>query len=596
MSLDLPENVWAHILTFTDTETFLTLGSCSNLLYELSKRAALIKQRCLNLRLPHGVYRNLGTEAIETWFNGRLDGPSFTVGGGLTKLRCWDRDQLHGWERWVYEDGRSWGIQWRRGARHGLEYMLDIEGRSLLLTQWREDQRHGVDCSWNAADHDLESYCEWSHGLKHGLEQNLENGIVLVQNRWVEGLLDGDCFVSFPDGQLRDIAFYDDQGLLQGPRYVFFNNGIDNDLVLERRITYLDGEKHGLDQQFFDPLRLRSSRRYNRGKLEGISRHWDELGAVRQEGWWSAGQAVGLHRTWNKEGGLWEMMPFQDGKLHGTAQRLYRTGGIAWLCHWENGQKQGLEMRYYPDGARWHSTNWERNLKQGQELEWCNDIVVARCDWLEGKLHGKSEHFFESGQIRSKGDWKHGWQKGKHKEWYASGAKRSLKTWFKGQQWGWSKQWYESGQLEKKTLWEADAKWGIQKHFYANGQLAAQTRFVLGRRDGYEVSWHADGRLSLMLPFVDGLMHGIGWCGDIVEQLMYFWNDTTVCRADFLKLIKGEFVSHPHTEDILIPATLPIERPGVEPAVPLLQLLDSIPNVQPVIVDRSKLAVFDIEL
>lgn len=583
----LPHNVWYSILTLSDNRTFATLSLVCRAFAEMSGNLDLISERCRKLSLPHGTYLNLSSKQKEKWFNGQLSGHSKTYSNGIQKSVHWYRDLKHGLEEWRYNDGKRWFCSWNYGQRHGLEYTLSPQNEVLFISKWEADKRTGMMCDWDPDTLQMQSYSEWSNDQKHGLEQVSEGDSVVMQSIWRFGKTVGDSYLFWISGQLRDVAFYNEEGLLEGQRLVYYDGPDDIPQQIQRRVNYSNGENHGTDEHFFMDGRLRSSRVYKHGVLDGMCRLWDPDGHLLEEACYSEGQPVGVHHCWHEKGGhLSQVVPYHKGLRHGTCRRFYKQGTVAHVSYWNMGLREGIEMQNFPDGGTWHFTTWRSGIKHGVEQEWIGGICTMLAQWENGYLQGKVKRYFASTGKLSSTKWHKGKLVGKAKEWYESGAIRSIRRYRNGKKHGYAEHFYENGNLSKKTLWSNGEKTGLQKFYYFDGQLEKTSRWSCGEKQGYELAWDPVGQLELMLPVVDNLLHGLGWSND--EGLLYFWEDDRVERASFVKLLNNEFVENPHTGEILIQLS---ESKKQLPKEPILLVNDGIQRFYAAIQPRVPIIV-----
>jgi len=543
-----PENVWATILTHTDSGTFAALAATCQMMQRLSQDAFIMAQRCRQLALPHGLYVCLASRHTECWCNGQQQGLAFCEDASCLAMWRWHRDARHGLEELRFRDGRRWGQAWRRGQRHGLEYHLAANGRPLLMQRWQHDKRDGSRWCWNADTFELESYSEWCGDAQNGLEQLYERGRLAEQASWLGGVHTGTSASWWPSGRLRTVRSFSSSGALHGQTLEFFASG-----AIRLSINYVDGQEHGVEQQFFSTGQLRLSRTWESGHLSGPHLQWDADGRLREESLWAAGRPVGVHHSWHEQvhgGCLSRLTPHAGGVRHGTERRWYRHGSLAQVTHWVNGARHGIEMQFYPDGKSWHSTSWVDGSKDGIEQEWINGVTVSISSWQDGLLHGQASTFLHTGDALSMQGWSYGLEHGKWREWWPNGQLKRIERWNDGQRHGYSTRYYDDGIMQKKTLWLNGVKCGTQRRWHPNGTLGRIERWQTGMRAGYQLTWSAEGALELLLPFVGGQLHGIGW--ESSEALLYFWGGEEVTREVFVQLLCRQSAFNPHTGELLV--------------------------------------------
>ncbi len=98
----------------------------------------------------------------------------------------------------------------------------------------------------------------------------------------------------------------------------------------------------------------------------------------------------------------------------------------------------------------------------------------------EGKAHGRSRGWYESGQLEVHETFLHGVSHGQRTRWHPNGKRKSLAQ-------------IEAGKIE-----------GSYTEWYDNGQKAVEMNLVRGRPEGLAEAWHRPGSLKSRVHFVHG--------------------------------------------------------------------------------------------
>lgn len=106
--------------------------------------------------------------------------------------------------------------------------------------------------------------------------------------------------------------------------------------------------------------------------------------------------------------------------------------------------------------------------------------TLSKIEIRDGKAHGKSQGWHESGRLEVEEFFVHGISQGKRQRWHENGQKRSEAMMVEGKIEGLFKQWHE------------------------NGQLAAEVEMVAGEAHGLSQAWHPSGELKARVQLAGG--------------------------------------------------------------------------------------------
>mgnify|MGYP001986131881 CR=1 FL=1 len=159
----------------------------------------------------------------------------------------------------------------------------------------------------------------------------------------------------------------------------------------------------------------------------------------------------------------------------------------------------------------------QKRIKDGEELlfapnqqtpftgsaAWYNDNgkLSKVSQFKNGKLHGLSTRWYESGQKKSEENYKDGKRDGPWTRWYTNGQKSMEQNYKDGKQDGLSSFWYENGQ----KMWEMNYKEGkimSAEAWKPNGEKCPVTNYKDG--NGVVVKYNDDGTEKVRMTFKDG--------------------------------------------------------------------------------------------
>ncbi|MGH1366497.1 MAG: toxin-antitoxin system YwqK family antitoxin [Calditrichia bacterium] len=158
-----------------------------------------------------------------------------------------------------------------------------------------------------------------------------------------------------------------------------------------------------------------------------------------------------------------------------------------------------------------------------------NEQMRKRVVYLNGKEHGPTASWYESGQLQSEGRytegtsdslWRwydkdgnkrvevvfdHGKKTGIETQWYPNGQEKFITTYSdEGKQTGTHKGWYENGQLKFVTSYVDGFRDSLYVAWFENGQKRSQANYVKGDIVGTVMQWHEDGRVKSKWEYEDG--------------------------------------------------------------------------------------------
>ncbi len=278
--------------------------------------------------------------------------------------------------------------------------------------------------------------------------------------------------------------------------------------------------------------------------FDGLTRAFDEDGALQAEIFYQKGELEGIARYYHKNGVVSKLAPYRKNQLHGELLAYSPQGSclgcISYVdgvkegkatCYWENGTlfsselyQKGLLMQgsyQDPHGEALHGIEkgrGHRPIYQGEHLVELQEYQGGRpegrvelfdelarkisCHSLKGGEKEGEELFFypETGKPRLLLTWREGLMQGRIKTWYDNGALESQKEISQNKKNGTAFAWYRSGALMLMEEYENDRL--IRGEYYRIGEKTPLSRIEKGRGaahlfDGY-------GQLVQKVQYQDG--------------------------------------------------------------------------------------------
>lgn len=125
-----------------------------------------------------------------------------------------------------------------------------------------------------------------------------------------------------------------------------------------------------------------------------------------------------------------------------------------------NGKLFGLEKKYY---------------RQSKQLEF-------RYNFLNNRLHGLSEGWYENGQISYKNQWVSGNKHGERIGWRSNGQISHIANHQNGYRHGLLCYWYPDGQLKLVSYYKNGKLHGFTQKYFSNGQISYEANDVNGEK------------------------------------------------------------------------------------------------------------------
>lgn len=287
-------------------------------------------------------------------------------------------------------------------------------------------------------------------------------GLWLVE-RYAGGRLDGDAELYFDNGALMQRQSWSD-GVIGGSMTSFWWNEKQRSIE-----PIVEGRVHGERRSYDEEGRLAAVERFVDGRRHGPSTSYDE-GRVYQEEHWMAGKRHGVATTFYDDGKPRIVTPYQGGLRHGAYRELDRNGKVLVSGQYVDDLRDGAWRGTHENGKR----ALEGAFRRGTGTLTTYDQAGKRSrrePYAGGKLHGISE------------------------SWYASGQLRERRRWDRGAPAGLFESWHDNGQLQARGSFVKGRKDGVWTRFHENGTKYEETTYRDGTPVGLFQAWDEEGRL-----------------------------------------------------------------------------------------------------
>jgi len=178
--------------------------------------------------------------------------------------------------------------------------------------------------------------------------------------------------------------------LLPGAEMATQENRVGSEIVargvtLERRL-FKNGQKHGVQREWYTNAQLKSERPYRDGAMDGLFRHWDEQG--RLIGQYQLVKGSGLVRIYDSSGVLVEEASYKDGLSHGLTMTVSDSAQSRSFVWYENDRQLDRAYGFYEDGGALRAISYLQRSenRQGVYVRFLPTGTVVEKIWtLNGK-------------------------------------------------------------------------------------------------------------------------------------------------------------------------------------------------------------------
>ena len=119
---------------------------------------------------------------------------------------------------------------------------------------------------------------------------------------------------------------------------------------------------------------------------------------------------------------------------------------------------------------------------------YANGHVAALEAFEQGRRHGQTQKWFESGQLAFQAYYQEGVREGLTESWWFNGNRRSTAVFVNGKAEGEAWQWYRNGNKFKRFNYLAGQPSGLQQAWRKNGKLFSNFEYKNGRIFGLRKS------------------------------------------------------------------------------------------------------------
>ena len=288
--------------------------------------------------------------------------------------------------------------------------------------------------------------------------------------------------------------------------------------AVEERYTILDGKKDGLYERYYsvsNGAQLARRENYVNGKLDGEAISFYKNGALEEQSNYKDGNREGLYVAYHENGQLERKQNYINGQRNGPFERYTKDGLLLEKADFQDGKYKGIYESYYTNGK----------LKRKSSASYLNKGDIK---------DGKSEKYFEDGQLEALESYTEGIKDGDFQFYAKDGRALSKASYKKGLKDGVFENYYENGNLKYKIKYSNDVLDGVHEEYTKDGLPYFKRNYKSGKKDGVNEEYYdggSRGKIKAKFSFKDGLLSGeyeeYGLIGEVTESGIYENNQKT---------------------------------------------------------------------
>lgn len=314
---------------------------------------------------------------------------------------------------------------------------------------------------------------------------------------------------------------------LNGPFDTRHSNG-----QVHQRGCFLTGALEGMLETFYPDGKLKESTLYVDGLPNGLSEAYHPNGALFWKGQYFYGKRTGqwdyfhsnnsLFKTEKyAEGKLLEILKYQDASGKAFPNGTFKNGNGELMVfnmanklvakqNFEDGLLGGKSIDYFESGAIRLETSYRKGKKIGPEVLYFSNgkkAALFNHDTLQRKS-GSFQEWYENGKLKTQGFYKAGELDSTLLRYFDSGTLAFSGKYNEGIENGRFSFYFPNGKparIQSYTLGLKDSLW---QEFHPNGGLKQIAQFDLGEQTDSIYAFHENGKVRLLGYFEEGLASG----------------------------------------------------------------------------------------
>jgi antitoxin component YwqK of YwqJK toxin-antitoxin module len=158
--------------------------------------------------------------------------------------------------------------------------------------------------------------------------------------------------------------------------------------------NYVNGQKHGVQERWYDNSRQEYKENYVNGQLHGVQeRWWYHNGRQANKENYVNGKKYGLQEDWYENGRQAYKWNYVNGQQHGVQEARFDNGQQQFKLNFVNGKEHGVQEYWYEDGQQDYKKYYLDGVEKSQQayqsyVEGLTPEIQATTDFGERGLSG----------------------------------------------------------------------------------------------------------------------------------------------------------------------------------------------------------------
>ena len=430
------------------------------------------------------------------------------------------------WKFYNDEGNLVWLYPYEGDLKNGCAIQYDSLGNVAKETYYVDDKKQGEEI-WYFEDGSVQKKLNFEEGKESGIALEFdENGVIVAEQEYSNGYLRSN----------KKFNQFDENGNKTGVWRDYYKNG-----QLKSEISFKGGKMDGLSKEFDEQGRLLNISEMSNGAeasdpggvvIIDLYKEYHPNGKVKLVGGFNKGLKSGIFRKYSLEGELErayiykkdtlvsEGMIEAGGIFVGEWTNYYEDGSVKSVGNFSNGLKDGRWTYYYRNGKKEQEGVIKENVLNGQWTWYYQNGQIKKTEFFNrrGKLEGEQVEYDSLGNEIAKGE-------------YYNGVKEG--SWF-----------YHVGDFKETGNFVGGDADGIWTHYYRNGKVAFKGLYSFGEPKGKHIYYHKNGIKKKVGKYSGGLKVGM-WKeysdkGELIETIHYKAGEIFKINGFRVKEVKEE--------------------------------------------------------
>lgn len=407
--------------------------------------------------------------------NGKIEGlvTTFFKNGKVAAKENFKKDKLDGNSIFYFENGvEKLNINYSDGEKEGTSVAKTDDNKISSIIEYRKGHYKKIK-KYNVLNDQL--LVENNIDDKETNTIREYNGIGILISESIcdrDGAYNGLCKIVYPDGKIRETKTYK-KGFLQGEIKKYFKNG-----------------------------KLSEEANFKDDKYDGVYKSYHDNGKLKMEGTFVEGVKQGYWLNYDNYGALIEKEYYLDDEFDGNAYYYFPSGKLRAITKFDNGNEIQTS-EYDTNTVLIQKIDIEPNKPCKLLFKYLGNKKLRECTILNNSLQGDDINYYINGNISSKSHYTVGYLDSNFTSYYSNGKVKKEGN-------------YVNNEME--GTWTSYDKMGnkLSIEHYNNGEL-----------DGIDTFYSEENKLETIIPHSENDRHGwlekYAYNGDLCYKLHYFY-------------------------------------------------------------------------